>query len=132
MPVVPVQAESAPSTEKIGHAGRNRIFRRNMRLGVSLVIVMLDWSGPSTAVSAQTVNRVSSVLPTNFPTSSAITVTIIGPTALGRGHQVCQVASGTVISEEVLQVRRGEEEDYLYSMVPLRDPERLLLSSTQM
>lgn len=102
---------TAQSIEKTGgHAGRNRIFRRNMRLGVFnffLVIVMFAWSGPSTAVSAQTVNLVSSVLPTNFPTSSAITMTVIGPSALGRVHQVCQVASSMVISVEVLRVRDG-------------------------
>ena len=114
MPVMPapgrmLAGSAAPSTQKTGHAGRNRIFRRNMRLGVSLVFVMLDWSGPSTAVSAQTVNRVSSVLPTNFPTSSAITMTIVGPTALGRVHQVRQVASGTVITVKVLRVRDGED-----------------------
>ena len=101
---------TAQSIEKTGgHAGRNRIFRRNMRLGVFsffVVIVMFAWS-PSTAVSAQTVNLVSSVLPTNFPTSSAITMTVIGPSALGRVHQVCQVASSMVISVEVLRVRDG-------------------------
>ena len=60
-----------------------------MRSIVALILALLG-SIPSTA---QTVNRVSSVLPTNYPCAASITMTVIGPGALGQVHQVCQVAT---------------------------------------
>ena len=58
---------------------------------------------------APLMNRVSSVSPTNYPCASSITMTVIGPGALGQVHQ----GFGNLPSD--LKVRmQGDRQDFFF------------------
>ena len=60
------------------------------RSGIQPVIILLGLLGATQAQSptqAPLMNRISSVSPTNLPCASSVTMTVIGPGALGQVHQ---------------------------------------------
>lgn len=49
--------------------------------------LLLLWAPGMTLAQPPLMNRVSSVSPTNYPCAASITMTVIGPGALGQVHQ---------------------------------------------